>query len=645
MIPRLSVTLRIVVLCLVVAIPLLATVTLDRPPAEAGFVRLQTWDKLMHAPRGDAAGVFRFARAVNSYRIDDTRAYINEIYRLAPLVGLDPAILIGQSALETGYWRGKFWISDLNPAGIGIYNDDQPTSFHWATGTDAARGHIYHLYTYAAGVPKSGHILYQYRHLTPGVDGAVRLGYAGTKTTIQSLEGSWALMDLYALGLCNKANEILGYAEQTAPTATRTPSRTATRTPTTTPTRAATATATPRSVSGTSASDGNDPQRTLDRNLDTSWAIIGDGITAPRSGSIIYDLGQPIRLSSIKWVFRKSGFADYVSIRGSLDGSTWTTLKVVGNAPAKQWQTLPTTASARYVRFVFRNPNGDANLGYLAEVAVNGSPTPAATTTPRPSASATPRASATPQSTQTATPLVLAGVVLAPVESGGSGGASPSHLVRDGDLGTDWRTLSAPPPSRSFVYLDLGGKATLTGARWYLSQSGCGATMAIEGSSDKQTWTPLAAGSTTGAGRWQSVAFDGAARYVRFLFASPGSAGALGCLAEAQVWGTEITAQVEDPDGTPKGTASAASPTATPAESTTVGPVDPTSTSTPSLAPPTETPAPTAGPPTETATFTPIPPTATVIPTDVPTATPSATSTQEATPTDSPVPEPPPANP
>jgi len=222
---------RMIAVWLAVAMLVGAAATLDSPPSRAAFVALQPSDTLMHAPRGDADGIYRFAVAVGSARLSDTRAYIDEIYRLAPLVGLDPAILIGQSALETGYWRGKFWLSDLNPAGIGITDDNQPTSFHWATGTDAARGHIYHLYLYAAGVPPAGHILHQYRALDPRIQNAVDAGYAGTKTTIQSLEGSWATMSLYARGLCNKGNEILGYAEDTAPPATRTPTRTATRTP------------------------------------------------------------------------------------------------------------------------------------------------------------------------------------------------------------------------------------------------------------------------------------------------------------------------------------------------------------------------------------------------------------------------------
>ena len=418
MIRRLSKPARITMLWLVAAVVLGGVAVGDRPPTRAAFTQLQPSDKLMHAPRGDAAGVMRFAQAVGSYRMSDTRAYVYEIYRLAPLVGLDPAILIGQSALETGYWRGKFWISDLNPAGIGIYDDNQPTSFHWATGTDAARGHIYHLYTYAAGVPPRGHPLYPYRYLTPGADGAVRLGFAGTKTTIQSLEGSWALMSLYALGLCNKANEILGYAEDTAPTATRTTTRTATPRPSMTPTR------TPCPVDDVAASDGNDPRRAVDRDLATSWAVLGNG-SPPAGGQLTIDLGKPIRLSSIRWVFRRTGFADYLSIRGSVDGATWTTLKVEGNAPAGEWQTLKTTATARYVRLVLRNPNLDPSLGYLAEVAIHGSPAPAATALPTTTVQATetsvpgapatasttspPRAAAiaTPTATASATPLSI----------------------------------------------------------------------------------------------------------------------------------------------------------------------------------------------------------------------------------------------
>jgi hypothetical protein len=531
----------------------------------ATFTALQPADNLMHTMRGDPAGVYRFAQAVGSYRLGDTRAYINEIYRLAPQVGLDPAIMIGQSALETGYWKGRFWLSSLNPAGIGIYDDFQPTSFYWATGTDAARGHIYHLYTYAAGVPPPGHILYQYRNLTPGVENAVRLGFAGTKTTIQSLEGSWALMSLYAKGLCNKGNEILNFIDRTSPTAT----------------------ATPRAIATLTASDGNNPLRTTDRDLNTSWAIIGYGVP-PARGYLTYDLGETIRLSSIKWAFRRTGYADYVSIRASLDRATWTTLKVVGNAPAKQWQTLNTTATARYIRFVFRNPNLDPDLGYLAEVAFSGLPPES----PTPTASAT--ATAKP------TAVSLGGSIMAPIGSDASSDSSPSTAARDGNIATDWRTLASPPPNSAWVSFDLGGTATLSGARWYLSQPNCGTSVAIEGSVDNQTWEALASGNTTSAGNWQAAAFNGSARFVRFGFDGP-AAIALGCLAEAEIWGTGFAPSPQT--STPGASAPA---DASPSPATTM---DPSAES--SAASLEETSAPTLVPslepsvsPTETSSFT-----------------------------------------
>ena len=239
------------------------------------------------------------------------------------------------------------------------------------------------------------------------------------------------------------------------------------------------------------ASDGNNPLRTTDRDLNTSWAIIGNG-TPPIRGYLTYDLGETIRLSSIKWAFRRTGFADYLSIRVSLDRSTWTTLKVVGNAPAKQWQTLTTTATARYIRFVFRNPNLDPDLGYLAEVAFSGLP-------PEP-----PTPTASPSATPTATIPVLLGSVMLPIASDASSGSSPSSAAYDGDLATDWRTLASPPPASAWVSLDFGAPATLTGARWYFSQSNCGSSLTIEGSVDNQIWIALASGGTTSAGSWQA---------------------------------------------------------------------------------------------------------------------------------------------
>lgn len=49
----------------------------------------------------------------------------------------------------------------------------------------------------------------------------------------------------------------------------------------------------------------------------------------------------------------------------------WTTIATGSNASkSNTWVTLTTSADARYVRFLFTNPNGDAQLGYLSEVRI-----------------------------------------------------------------------------------------------------------------------------------------------------------------------------------------------------------------------------------------------------------------------------------
>ncbi|MDP9366164.1 MAG: discoidin domain-containing protein [Chloroflexota bacterium] len=75
----------------------------------------------------------------------------------------------------------------------------------------------------------------------------------------------------------------------------------------------------------------------------------------------------------MRWKFAATGRADSVVVEASVDGTTWTPLARRGNAPANAWQTLTTDATARYVRFAFRNPKDDKRIGYLSEVEIRGS--------------------------------------------------------------------------------------------------------------------------------------------------------------------------------------------------------------------------------------------------------------------------------
>jgi hypothetical protein len=76
-------------------------------PAQAAAT-MSPGDRLIAAPRGNPATAIEFAERVESSRIADVRAYITEVYRLAPIVGLDPSIIVAQSAHETGYWKSAF---------------------------------------------------------------------------------------------------------------------------------------------------------------------------------------------------------------------------------------------------------------------------------------------------------------------------------------------------------------------------------------------------------------------------------------------------------------------------------------------------------------------------------------------------------
>jgi uncharacterized protein YkwD len=106
----------------------------------------------------------------------------------------------------------------------------------------------------------------------------------------------------------------------------------------------------------------------LDGRQDTSWYTTV--ATPPSYAYIWFDLGMKRSISSITWKFNRTGFADYFEIQISNDRSNWTTIAKKSNAPSDSWQTLSKGMTARYVRFLFRNPNKDAKLGYLSEVRI-----------------------------------------------------------------------------------------------------------------------------------------------------------------------------------------------------------------------------------------------------------------------------------
>jgi uncharacterized protein YkwD len=106
----------------------------------------------------------------------------------------------------------------------------------------------------------------------------------------------------------------------------------------------------------------------LDGRQDTSWYTTVS--TPPSYAYVWFDFGAARTFDTIKWKFNRTGFADYFEIQVSNDRASWTKLGQFTNAPSNTWQVFNKKATARYVRFLIRNPNRDAKIGYLSEVRI-----------------------------------------------------------------------------------------------------------------------------------------------------------------------------------------------------------------------------------------------------------------------------------
>jgi N-acetylmuramoyl-L-alanine amidase len=160
-------------------------------PGRTPGLMMTTQDPLLAAPRGSAVRALVSALRAGARRPEDLRTYLMEVYRLAPLVGIDPAIVVAQSAHETGWWQSPAWTDHLNPAGIGITGSDV-ASPSWESGEAAARAHLVHFFLYAAGSIPPGHPLEPYIPLDPRYDAALAAGRAKSAISLADLTGLWA---------------------------------------------------------------------------------------------------------------------------------------------------------------------------------------------------------------------------------------------------------------------------------------------------------------------------------------------------------------------------------------------------------------------------------------------------------------------
>lgn len=158
--------------------------------------------------RGTAEQAIGFAQRAGALRMDHVELFIREIYRLAPQVGFDPAILVSQSALETGYWKSSWWNERLNPAGLGVTGDPQQNAASptFPDGTIAARAQIAHMHAEVYGNAQA--LPPELQGVDPTYQRVFQAGWAGTIRIIDDLAGTWAVDPLYGHKIVRVAKEI-----------------------------------------------------------------------------------------------------------------------------------------------------------------------------------------------------------------------------------------------------------------------------------------------------------------------------------------------------------------------------------------------------------------------------------------------------
>ncbi|MEA2527967.1 MAG: N-acetylmuramoyl-L-alanine amidase [Thermomicrobiales bacterium] len=142
--------------------------------------------------KGPASATIDYARAWtrqrNAARLADVDAYLSEIWRLAPRIGYDPAVVAAQSSCETEGWTSEIWRTRLNPAQLGI-GEAADCRVSFVNGTDGARAHLVHLSAFVRGYESR---LRQFISLDPCWQKVFESGAAGRAQSLADLVPWWS---------------------------------------------------------------------------------------------------------------------------------------------------------------------------------------------------------------------------------------------------------------------------------------------------------------------------------------------------------------------------------------------------------------------------------------------------------------------
>ena len=313
----------------------------DRGPSATDALGAQTAaipsyspsDPLLAPARGKVEQILNHARRFGSQRMADVEAYVTEVYSLAPLVGLDPAVVISQSNLETDTWRTAYWSNQSQP---GRDRNHGQMVLSRSPGRMARTPLGVRSFTSISTRWASLPVATSWSRISssiPATRQRSRPGTPGSRRTIDDLTGRWAVDPNYGEKLAGRGNDM--FVRQR--------------------------------IGAYSQSSGSSSSALADDGKPTTaWATITN--PPPNPSFAWYDLGSVGSIGSIRWVFAQTGLADQYEVQLSNNGSNWTTLGTFTNVAAGSWVNLETNASGRYLRFVFHNPNGDTKLGGLGEI-------------------------------------------------------------------------------------------------------------------------------------------------------------------------------------------------------------------------------------------------------------------------------------
>ncbi len=149
---------------------------------------------------GPKESVLAFARARGSTRYDEVIKFVNQLYAQNIF---DAFMICAQSANETSNWTDDAWTTRLNPAGIGIM-DDQDLQYGFASGADGAKAVLIHHSAYT-GTPIPNEWS-TWKELDPRYQAVFDKGFNGKITNWEDYgDGYWATDPYYFEAISERA--------------------------------------------------------------------------------------------------------------------------------------------------------------------------------------------------------------------------------------------------------------------------------------------------------------------------------------------------------------------------------------------------------------------------------------------------------